>query len=65
MYHQFMELAGVDITRESMEIGPTCHYIMGGVQVIADTAATMVPGLFAAAKRPAGCTARTDSGATP
>ena len=48
MYHQFMELAGVDITRESMEIGPTCHYIMGGVQVDADTGATSVPGLFAA-----------------
>ena len=48
MYHQFMELAGVDITRESMEIGPTCHYIMGGVEVDADTAATAVPGLFAA-----------------
>jgi succinate dehydrogenase / fumarate reductase flavoprotein subunit len=48
MYHQFMELAGVDITREAMEIGPTCHYIMGGVQVVADTAATAVPGLFAA-----------------
>ncbi len=48
MYHQFMELAGVDITRESMEIGPTCHYIMGGVKVDAETAATRVPGLFAA-----------------
>ena len=48
MYHQFMELAGVDITREAMEIGPTCHYIMGGVQVDADTAATAAPGLFAA-----------------
>jgi succinate dehydrogenase / fumarate reductase flavoprotein subunit len=48
MYHQFMELAGVDITREAMEIGPTCHYIMGGVQVDADTEATAVPGLFAA-----------------
>jgi succinate dehydrogenase / fumarate reductase flavoprotein subunit len=48
MYHQFMELAGVDITQEAMEIGPTCHYIMGGVQVVADTAATAVPGLFAA-----------------
>ena len=48
MYHQFMELAGVDITRESMEIGPTCHYIMGGVRVDADTTATCVPGLFAA-----------------
>ncbi len=48
MYHQFMELAGVDITREAMEIGPTCHYIMGGVQVDADTAATRVAGLYAA-----------------
>ncbi len=48
MYHQFMELAGVDITREAMEIGPTCHYFMGGVQVDADSAATSVPGLFAA-----------------
>jgi succinate dehydrogenase / fumarate reductase flavoprotein subunit len=54
MYHQFMELAGVDITRESMEIGPTCHYIMGGVQVIADTAATSVPGLFAAGEAAGG-----------
>ncbi len=48
MYHQFMELAGVDITREAMEIGPTCHYIMGGVKVDAETAATSVAGLFAA-----------------
>jgi len=48
MYHQFMELAGVDITTTSMEIGPTCHYIMGGVRVEADTEATSVPGLFAA-----------------
>jgi len=48
MYHQFMELAGVDITREAMEIGPTCHYAMGGVKVDADTAATAVAGLFAA-----------------
>ncbi|MFI5034606.1 MAG: fumarate reductase/succinate dehydrogenase flavoprotein subunit [Acidimicrobiales bacterium] len=48
MYHQFMELAGVDITREPMEIGPTCHYIMGGVKVDAESAATRVPGLFAA-----------------
>ena len=48
MYHQFMELAGVDITREAMEIGPTCHYIMGGVKVDADTAATRVAGLYAA-----------------
>ncbi len=48
MYHQFMELAGVDITTEAMEIGPTCHYIMGGVQVDADTAVTAARGLFAA-----------------
>ncbi len=48
MYHQFMELAGVDITTEPMEIGPTCHYIMGGVRVDADTESTCVPGLFAA-----------------
>ena len=48
MYHQFMELAGVDITTDSMEIGPTCHYIMGGVKVDAETAATLAPGLFAA-----------------
>jgi succinate dehydrogenase flavoprotein subunit len=54
MYHQFMELAGVDITRESMEIGPTCHYIMGGVKVDADTTATRVPGLFAAGEVAAG-----------
>jgi succinate dehydrogenase / fumarate reductase flavoprotein subunit len=48
MYHQFMELAGVDITAEPMEVGPTCHYIMGGVRVDADTEATTTPGLFAA-----------------
>ncbi|HUA95448.1 MAG TPA: FAD-binding protein, partial [Acidimicrobiales bacterium] len=48
MYHQFMELAGVDITRTPMEVGPTCHYMMGGVRVDADTEAATVPGLFAA-----------------
>ncbi len=48
MYHQFMELAGVDITAEPMEVGPTCHYMMGGVRVDADTEAATVPGLFAA-----------------
>ena len=48
MHHQFMELAGVDITKEPMEIGPTCHYVMGGVEVDPDSAATSVPGLFAA-----------------
>ena len=49
MWHQFFELAGVDITKEPMEVGPTCHYIMGGVEVEPDTAAAIgVPGLFAA-----------------
>ncbi len=49
MYHQFSELADVDITAEAMEVGPTCHYVMGGVEVDAETgAATGVPGLFAA-----------------
>ncbi len=48
MYHQFKELADVDITREPMEVGPTCHYVMGGVRVDADSAASTVPGLFAA-----------------
>jgi succinate dehydrogenase / fumarate reductase flavoprotein subunit len=48
MYHQFKELADVDITKDPMEIGPTCHYVMGGVEVDPDTAATTVPGLYAA-----------------
>ncbi|MFG3439050.1 fumarate reductase/succinate dehydrogenase flavoprotein subunit [Nonomuraea sp. NPDC047897] len=48
MYHQFKELADVDITAEPMQVGPTCHYIMGGVEVDADTGAAAVPGLFAA-----------------
>jgi succinate dehydrogenase / fumarate reductase flavoprotein subunit len=48
MYDQFMELAGVDITRAPMEIGPTCHYAMGGIKVDAETGASRVPGLFAA-----------------
>ncbi|HSX98915.1 MAG TPA: fumarate reductase/succinate dehydrogenase flavoprotein subunit [Streptomyces sp.] len=49
MYHQFKELADVDITAEAMEVGPTCHYVMGGIAVESDTAATRgVPGLFAA-----------------
>lgn len=47
MYHQFKELADVDITAEPMEIGPTCHYVMGGVEVDADTEAAAVPGLYA------------------
>src|ERR1700726_3082108 len=48
MYHQFKELADVDITKEPMEFGPTCHYVMGGVEVDPDPAASSVPGLFAA-----------------
>jgi succinate dehydrogenase / fumarate reductase, flavoprotein subunit len=48
MYHQFKELAEVDITAEAMEVGPTCHYVMGGVEVDPDTEAAQVPGLFAA-----------------
>jgi succinate dehydrogenase / fumarate reductase flavoprotein subunit len=48
MYHQFKQLADVDITAVPMEVGPTMHYIMGGVRVDADTAAATVPGLFAA-----------------
>ena len=48
MYHQFRELADVDITAEAMEVGPTCHYVMGGIEVDPDTASSCVPGLFAA-----------------
>jgi succinate dehydrogenase / fumarate reductase flavoprotein subunit len=48
MYHQFKELADVDITKEPMEIGPTCHYVMGGVEVDPDSQASSVPGLYAA-----------------
>ncbi|MBM7460562.1 fumarate reductase/succinate dehydrogenase flavoprotein subunit [Rhodococcus coprophilus] len=48
MHHQFLELADVDITREAMEVGPTCHYVMGGIEVDPDTGAASVPGLFAA-----------------
>ncbi|GAA5148062.1 fumarate reductase/succinate dehydrogenase flavoprotein subunit [Nocardioides marinquilinus] len=47
MYHQFKELADVDITKEPMEIGPTCHYVMGGVEVDPDTQESAVPGLYA------------------
>jgi succinate dehydrogenase / fumarate reductase flavoprotein subunit len=48
MYHQFKELAGVDITKEPMEVGPTLHYFMGGIRVNADTQQSTLPGLFAA-----------------
>jgi succinate dehydrogenase / fumarate reductase flavoprotein subunit len=54
MYHQFKELAGVDITKEPMEVGPTCHYMMGGVRVDADTTRATVPGLFAAGEAAGG-----------
>jgi succinate dehydrogenase / fumarate reductase flavoprotein subunit len=54
MYHQFRELADIDITKEPMEIGPTTHYIMGGVRVDADTQMSSVPGLFAAGECAAG-----------
>jgi len=47
MYHQFKQLAGIDITREPMEIGPTTHYVMGGVRVDSDTQMSRIPGLFA------------------
>ena len=48
MYHQFKELADVDITAQPMEVGPTCHYVMGGIEVDPDTQGTNVPGLYAA-----------------
>ncbi|WP_431237896.1 fumarate reductase/succinate dehydrogenase flavoprotein subunit [Mycolicibacterium aichiense] len=48
MYHQFIELAEVDITKDMMEVGPTCHYVMGGIEVDPDTGAGATPGLFAA-----------------
>ena len=64
MYHHFMELAGVDITAEPMEVGPTCHYMMGGVRVDPETQAATVPGLFAAGEVEGACTARTAWAAT-
>jgi len=54
MYHQFKELADVDITKGPMEVGPTCHYMMGGIRVDAETAQSTVPGLFAAGEAAAG-----------
>src|SRR5437660_5059377 len=54
MYHQFKELADVDITKGPMEVGPTCHYVMGGIRVEAETAASSLPGLFAAGECAAG-----------
>jgi succinate dehydrogenase / fumarate reductase flavoprotein subunit len=54
MYHQFMQLAGIDITKEPMEVGPTTHYIMGGVRVDGTTQMSTVPGLFACGECAAG-----------
>jgi succinate dehydrogenase / fumarate reductase flavoprotein subunit len=54
MYHQFKELADVDITTGPMEVGPTCHYMMGGISVEAETAQSTLPGLFAAGEAAAG-----------
>ncbi|MDE0205945.1 MAG: FAD-binding protein, partial [Candidatus Tectomicrobia bacterium] len=54
MYHQFKQLAGIDITAEAMEVGPTTHYVMGGIRVDADTQMSNVPGLFAAGECAAG-----------
>src|SRR6266481_722202 len=54
MYHQFKELADVDITKGPMEVGPTCHYMMGGIRVDAETAESTVAGLFAAGEAAAG-----------
>ena len=54
MYHQFMQLANLDITKEPMEIGPTTHYAMGGIRVEAESQATNIPGLFAAGECAAG-----------
>ena len=54
MYHQFLELADVDITKGPMEVGPTCHYMMGGIRVDAETAQTSIAGLFAAGEAAVG-----------
>jgi succinate dehydrogenase / fumarate reductase, flavoprotein subunit len=54
MYHQFKELADVDITSGPMEVGPTCHYMMGGIRVDAETAQSTIPGLYAAGEAAAG-----------
>tara|TARA_Y100001935_G_scaffold89703_3_gene74429 strand:- start:9404 stop:11233 length:1830 start_codon:yes stop_codon:yes gene_type:complete len=54
MYHQFKELAGVDITKQAMEVGPTAHYVMGGVKVDPETQESSVPGLYAAGEAATG-----------
>jgi succinate dehydrogenase / fumarate reductase, flavoprotein subunit len=62
MYAQFLDLAGVDITKQPMEVGPTCHYIMGGIRVEAETGATGVAGLFAAGECAGGLSGATRLG---
>ncbi len=62
MYHQFKQLADIDITKEPMEIGPTTHYMMGGVQVDAESQMSTVPGLFAAGECAAGTAWRQSPG---
>ena len=62
MYHQFLDLAGVDITTGPMEVGPTCHYIMGGIRVDAETGKTRVPGLYAAGECAGGLSGATRLG---
>src|SRR5437588_7294199 len=54
MYHQFKQLADIDITQELMEVGPTTHYVMGGIRVDSDTQMSRIPGLFAAGECAAG-----------
>ena len=54
MYHQFKQLADIDITKEPMEVGPTTHYMMGGIRVDGDSQMSTVPGLFAAGEAAAG-----------
>ena len=54
MYHQFKQLADLDITKEAMEVGPTTHYMMGGIRVDGDSQMSNVPGLFAAGEAAAG-----------
>lgn len=65
MYHQFTQLADIDITREAMEVGPTTHYMMGGVRVDGDTQMSTVPGLFAAGEVAAGLHGANRLGAIP
>jgi succinate dehydrogenase / fumarate reductase flavoprotein subunit len=62
MYQQFLELAGVDITKEPMEVAPTCHYMMGGIKVDADTGATSIEGLYAAGECAGGLSGATRLG---